>query len=536
MDAAFRRAILNVVNHGDTDIFPYPVENRLFYDCQPAVIELLKHIDQNFDAYIISHPPANYGALAPVGYTGFRWATQIDPIWNIYFLSLVIKLGNQIEGVRLPIDTECVFSYRFNPTESDSDLFRREIGWRSFNEKALELGSQSKFVVSCDISEFYPRLNHHRLENSLRHIEKSDPYRQRIMDFLGNFSGTYSFGLPVGGPAARLLSELTLNQIDRLLYQKKVRFCRFADDFYLFSDTESDSFKNLVFISEILNRNQGLQLQKSKTRIMSSAEFVATNVLNANAKIDNQHGESGVKSHPSLFNISLHFDPYSSSANEDYERIKSEMRQFPIMDTIKYELSKSRVNVSLARKITGTLQFIEQPQLDDAARTLIENDQLLYPVYFNVLSAIKYSFQRLSLEMQDLIIEYVRNLIDSKSAIMSVDLNLQYAVRLLSTKRSEESVSLLSMLYDSSNSPAIRQDIIIAMARWKEWVWLSDRKAYFRTMLPAERRAFIMASYVLSDEGQHWRKHTKAEFSPFEIIVKNWMSERVSRRDWEIPL
>jgi hypothetical protein len=99
------------------------------------------------------------------------------------------------------------------------------------------------------------------------------------MDILQNFSGTYSFGMPVGGPAARILSELLLNQIDSLLRFEGIEFCRFADDYHLFSDSYEGAFRNLVFLSEKLLMNQGLQLQKSKTRIMTGAEFVATSPL-----------------------------------------------------------------------------------------------------------------------------------------------------------------------------------------------------------------------------------------------------------------
>ncbi|HYJ82128.1 MAG TPA: hypothetical protein VEW26_04685, partial [Allosphingosinicella sp.] len=89
MDAAIRRAISNVVDHGDTDIFPFPIENRIIKDRIDDVHALAMRIEANFDQYLLNSPPANHGALAPAGYTGFRWATQLDPIWNLYFLAMV---------------------------------------------------------------------------------------------------------------------------------------------------------------------------------------------------------------------------------------------------------------------------------------------------------------------------------------------------------------------------------------------------------------------------------------------------------------
>lgn len=534
MQKSFERAIANVVNHGDTDIFPFPIENRLAFDKKPELIALLQAIHDDFDAAIVSRPPTNYGALAPVGYTGFRWATQIDPLWNLYFLSLVIEIGSKIEAVRLPPDRNTVFSYRFQDDDGP-DLFSRSYGWRPFMEQATALAANSGFVVSSDISEFYPRLNHHRLDNALRQLPNADACRIRIMSFLSNFSETYSFGLPVGGPAARLLSELTLNQVDRLLYQRQVRFCRFADDYYLFAQTEAEAFKALVLLSEILHRNQGLQLQKSKTRIMSSAEFARTNPL-ARDEDPELSATPLAQSRSALLHLSLHFDPYSTNAHEDYERLKTEIRKYPILEILKSELGKSRINISLTRKLVSTLQYIDQRDLDDAARTLVDNDELLYPVYFSVLSSLKTVFGKLGPAAQRYVVDKVRRTIEDGSPIMAVDLNLQYAVRLLSCLRTEESVSLFTMLYDERSSSALRRDIILAMARWKEWVWLSDRRAFFRSMSPMERRAYIIGSFVLKDEGQHWRSHTRSEFSDLELLTRDWAAERVNRENWEIPL
>lgn len=538
----FDRALRNIISYGDTDIFPFTVENFIFFDRQSDVIALLKQIDEHFDEFIAKYPPSNHGSLAPVGYTGFRWASQLDPIWNAYLLSLVIKIGGQIEDARIPIEKSRVFSYRYIDEMSDPNLFRRDVGWRQFNEHALAMARDHNYVVSCDISEFYPRLNHHRLENAIMHLPDAGQQRKKIIRFLSNFSGTYSFGLPVGGPAARLLSELVLNQVDRLLLWNNVEFCRFADDFYLFANTESEAFKSLVHLSDILHRNEGLQLQKSKTRIMSSSEFSTTNPITIqhdeedNTDAPPDATELTTKSRSALFRVAMQFDPYSPTAEEDYERLKTELRRFPILDMIKTELAKSRIDISLSRKLVSTLRYIDSNQLNDASITLISNEIILYPIYFNVLSAIRTIYDQLSASASRFITDHIRSLIEENSPVFAVDLNLHYAALLLAAKREDETVFLFAKIFDSTNNVAIRRDIIIAMARWSEWVWLSDRRESFRTMRPAERRAFIMASYYMKDEGRHWREHIKNELSPFEVITRDWMADKRSRPDWRIPL
>ena len=161
--------------------------------------------DENFDQYLNQFPPKNVSSLTPVTYSGFRWATQIDPIWNAHFLASVAAIGTSIEQARIGREEETVFSYRFEPNDETGDVFSREIGWIQFMRKSLELADFHPFTVICDISELYPRLGHHRLENALRQVAGDTSYPKKIMNFLSNFSNTNSFGLPIGGPAARLL-------------------------------------------------------------------------------------------------------------------------------------------------------------------------------------------------------------------------------------------------------------------------------------------------------------------------------------------
>jgi hypothetical protein len=75
------------------------------------------------------------------------------------------------------------------------------------------------------------------LENALKHLDLPGDQPSKIMSFLANFSGTISVGMPVGGPAARILSELYLTQVDRLLLLQGIVFCRFADDYHVFCNT-----------------------------------------------------------------------------------------------------------------------------------------------------------------------------------------------------------------------------------------------------------------------------------------------------------
>lgn len=122
-------AIQNVIKHGDTDIFPFPFENHAFFDKQADAVKLVIEYNRKFEQYLNQYPPKNVSSLTPVTYSGFRWATQIDPIWNAHFLASIIAIGEQIESARIPDAEETVFSYRFKPDNNTGDIFNRELGW-----------------------------------------------------------------------------------------------------------------------------------------------------------------------------------------------------------------------------------------------------------------------------------------------------------------------------------------------------------------------------------------------------------------------
>jgi hypothetical protein len=538
MKPYFARAIANIAKYGDTDIFPFPIENHIFFDKANESIDLLADLNQNFAERLAQFPPSNARALAPISYTGFRWATQLDPLWNAFFLGLVLSIGDEIEKARITKNEETIFSYRFNADVNSVELFDQNYNWRTFMEKSLALATTRKFVVSCDISEFYPRLNRHRLDNALRQLTLRGDQPTKIMAFLANFSDTNSFGLPIGGPAARLLSELLLNQIDRLLRSEGIQFCRFADDFHLFADSYEDAFKALLFLSERLLSNQGLQLQKAKTKIMSGQEFIATSPLGTETEDAPAEGTPPELKEQSqnLMRLSIRFDPYSPTAADDYEALKDELGKIDILSLLKLELTKSRIHISLSRKIVAAIRYITEPQRSDAVLSLIQNADLLYPIYANVLLTAKSLYDELRPDVQSKIIEHVRTLIKEQSHVLQTELNLGYAIRLLACQAGPENEEILNKVYDRTRSTLIRRDVILAMARWRAAYWLSNLRTQFRTFSPSERRAYIVGSFTLTDEGKHWRHHIKAELSPFEEMVREWAANKFQSPNWTIPL
>lgn len=531
IESSFRAAVDNISRHGDTDVFPFPIENHVFYDEPEKVVELLMGIHADFDKAIQQHPPVTESMLSPAGYTGFRWATQIDPIWNAYFLGLVIQLGEQIEAVRLPVSRSVIFSYRFDWNDAEKTLFNRQVGWVQFQKQSVEHARNFSHVLVCDISDFYPRIYHHRLENALHKASSNSPTTKQIMNLLMHFSKGVSYGLPVGGPAARLLSELLLNRVDRLLTTAGVTFCRFADDYHVFAADAEGAYRHLLLLSEKLSENEGLLLQKSKTRVMTSGEFLSTSEFAE----ENEPDAAEELQSRNFLRLRLFYDPYSETADEDYEALKTQLEQFDIIAMLGREMRKSRIHQTLSRRLIGALKHVDSVQRNGAVISLIDNLTVLYPVFPSIMVLIKSMFHEISVDAREYALAQVRKLIRSGSYIAQVPTHLDYAVRLLAHDKSEEADEVLEKLYQESSSSAIRRDVILAMARRGADYWVSDVRKTFGTATTWERTALLVSSYILGDEGSHWRRRIGGTITPMQQVTKEWAASKVGPT-WEIPI
>ena len=529
LKSSWRKAILNICTHGDTDIFPFPIENHIFKDHIDDTISLLETLHGNFDEYISKYSPQNESTFAAIGYTGFRWATQLDPIWNAYLLGLVISIGDIIESQRIEIIRKRVFSYRYHYDPISHDVFRKDVGWAEFQARSRELAQKNKYILICDIADFYGRIYHHRLDNCFRTSGVEPDIYRKINELLMNISQNRSYGLPVGGPAARMLAEFLLIRTDRLLDNDGIEFCRFADDYHIFAPSREIAYKHLVRISELLQNNEGLTLQKMKTRILSSSEFLAFSNAKPGDEIDSEATSF-------LSSVRLRYDPYSPSAEEDYRRLAEEIGRFDIIGMLTREMAKSRIHEAITRKLIRSIKFLEPNVRATTMRSLVDNISVLAPVFPTVMRLLRELFFDLPGDIRLYISEQIRKLFSEDSGLLTLKLNISYALRVLAQDHSHENEALLSQLYPKIQDRMVRRDIILIMANWNCVHWISDVKSRFTSLDVWERRAFIVASYILTDEGKHWRKSMKDSFTPIEKLFEKWEGDRKNAGKSGVPL
>lgn len=341
-EAALGSALDHLCRYGDTDIFPPLPELAFFRDARAAVVEELKSLD--LDTY---SPSGAVEALSPKGRVGFRLSHQLPPLDALLWLAAVVEIGPAIETLRLP----SAFSHRFAP-RGNGDLFEANHSYQDWQEsKANYLhGEAGGYIAATDISDFFPRVNFHRLENLLDEAAPGHGAARFIKKHLKVIRAKQSFGLPVGGTAARLLAELALCDTDRALKDQGILATRFVDDFRLLVPDSQSAYDALAFLAEHLGINEGLSLNSSKTFIATVSDYF-TKLLNDSVDVDE---EAATEAFDNLID-----DVYSGDPEVDPGALEA-LKALNLVAYLSAELESEVWDVGRIRRIMFALSMTKQ--------------------------------------------------------------------------------------------------------------------------------------------------------------------------------
>lgn len=269
---SLRNAARHLCRFGDTDVFPQLPEIVFLRENEADVIEELKKLD--LDSY---SPGSAFEALAPKSRYGFRIVHQLSLADNLLLLGAVIEIAPKIEAHRPSPKGVEAFSYRFS-LDQKGGLFRSDRSYKDWLTAQLSLVQgdlKIKQIVVTDISDFYARINFHRLENLLDQVAPNHGAVRYIKKHIKVIRAKQSFGLPVGGSAARILAELSLVDTDQVLMNEERLATRFVDDFRLFLRRDENPYDALALLAEQLGINEGLSLNAAKTSVHTRVKFIS---------------------------------------------------------------------------------------------------------------------------------------------------------------------------------------------------------------------------------------------------------------------
>lgn len=263
-------AVENIKKEGTTDVelFLKPFElDMISGNVEKEIKQNVKECFKQNSIKSLKVSPISYVLIPKKELFDFRKCAHVQPLDEIKYLALVLQLADKIKKARINKSRNRIFSYRFSPQKGY--LFDPRYNYTSFRDYVSKCSKKKNVnvIVSCDISNFYDRLNLHRLECVLDSIDGTDKkVVQQINELLLFWENRDSYGLPVGSNASRILAEASLIEVDNYLISQKVDFCRFVDDYRFFA---KDAAKAHHWLSLLVNRlsKEGMFINTSKTEI-----------------------------------------------------------------------------------------------------------------------------------------------------------------------------------------------------------------------------------------------------------------------------
>lgn len=161
-------------------------------------------------------------------------------------------------------------SYGFRPNKNA----RQAVG------KALEhIHEGYTFIVDIDLKTFFDEVDHCLLLNLLYQKVKCPTTLRLIRKWLRapiQINGKLQKrrkGVPQGSPISPLLSNILLNELDKELTRRNLRFVRYADDFSMYTKRQSDATATLKAIEKYLRTKLKLTINQEKSGVRKPVQF-----------------------------------------------------------------------------------------------------------------------------------------------------------------------------------------------------------------------------------------------------------------------
>jgi hypothetical protein len=514
---ALQWALKHALKFGDTDIFPpafeFPALESDWLRASAAI--------QAEDLLAWSARPARR-CLAPKHKFGFRISTQLDPLDFLVYTALVYEIGAKLEARRVPGSEHIVHSYRFSAA-ADGRMFSEASSYRTFQTESLKMSRRgAKYVAVADIADFFPRLSTHRIDNALdAALGVGHQHGTVLKRLLGQWAGTYSFGVPVGSAASRLLAEVTIADIDQALLAEGVQYVRYSDDFRFFCKSESDAYRALVLVARFLWENHGLTLQQHKTRVLSVERFKSA-YLRENEK--RELDTLSERFHELIGSLDLD-SPYEdinldALSSEDRERIEA----LNLHAILEVQLKAKEPDLSLIKFLLRRLG-----QFGNAASTdlVLKQFRRCVPV---VREAIQYLIrvsendarQRATMGEQ-----LMKLYSDPRSSAAHLEYARMYILHPFAVDKAWNSVPRMLKLRNEAVDEFSIRKLTLALGRADQDFWFRTRKQALMSMGHWVRRAFIYgASCLPSDEYKHWVRGLQTQLDPLDRAVAQWGAKK----------
>ena len=161
-------------------------------------------------------------------------------------------------------------SYGFRPNRSCEKAIMNPLEY---------LNDGYEWIVDIDLEKFFDTVPQDRLMSLVHNIIEDGDTESLIRKYLhsgviinGQRHKTL-VGTPQGGNLSPLLSNIMLNELDKELEKRGLRFVRYADDCVITVGSEASAKRVMYSVSRFIEKRLGLKVNMSKTKITRPREL-----------------------------------------------------------------------------------------------------------------------------------------------------------------------------------------------------------------------------------------------------------------------
>ena len=108
-----------------------------------------------------------------------------------------------------------------------------------------------------------------------------------------------------------------------------------------------------------------------------------------------------------LLGLSLKYDPYSATPEEDYLALKASVEGIDLIGILSNEIAKTAIDQTLTRKALSALRALDTPERELALSILLapENLDVLSPVFPHLMRMVRGNYDAIGTAAQDMVDE-----------------------------------------------------------------------------------------------------------------------------------
>ncbi|MGG3494798.1 group II intron reverse transcriptase/maturase [Peribacillus simplex] len=155
-------------------------------------------------------------------------------------------------------------SYGFRPNKQGHQAVRKAKSY---------IAEGYTWVVDMDLEKFFDKVNHDKLMGMLERKIEDKRVLKLIRKYLqagvmiGGLFHKSEEGTPQGGPLSPLLSNIILDELDKELEKRNLRFVRYADDCNIFVRTRKAANRAMSNLTSFIESKLKLKVNYEKTKV-----------------------------------------------------------------------------------------------------------------------------------------------------------------------------------------------------------------------------------------------------------------------------